>query len=89
MEKNKNLIISIIVIIIAAIVLIMVIKNNESKIVEPTVDIQPTNIPKNIDTKQAIISDTTSSINESLDKIDLTDTSVNDLKGVDQELQNL
>ncbi len=89
MKKNKNLIVTIVVIIIAVIVVMVVIKNNNNKVIEPVVETEPTMVDKNIDLNQAIISDTTTSITESLDKIDFTDTSADDLKEVDQELQNL
>ncbi len=83
MDKKNNTIIIIIAIIILAVVAGISLKNRNQK-VEPEPMSQ-----SEIDLNQATESDTTVEINQSLDNIDLTDTSDEDLKSVDAELGNL
>lgn len=83
-KKNNNLIMAIIIIIIilAVISLIYVKKLNIQNR-----QISPTETDKQLD--QAVASDTTVSINDSINSINLDDTSDTDLIPVDQELQKL
>jgi|GEM_PF-2983566 len=85
MDKKNNTIIIIISIIVLIIIVVILTKNqNQNKKIR-TEPISQTEI----DLNQAIESDTTLEINKSLDNIDLTDTSDEDLKSVDEELGNL
>ncbi len=81
-NKNNTVIIIIAIIILAIITLITLRARNEKQVSAPTT-------PVEIDLKKAIEADSTADINVSLDNIDLTDTSDDDLKSVDQELENL
>jgi uncharacterized protein YpmB len=78
-KKNGLLIIIIVIIIIVIVTLVYVKKAN--------------NIPSQNNTEtelnKAVETDTTISINSSLDNINLDDTSATDLQEIDKELQNL
>jgi len=83
MENKKNVTIILIVIIIIAIIAIVVVKNQKE--ILPAAPINPTN--QAID--QAVKSDTTKSITDSIDSIKVDDTTSTDLNTVDQELNKL
>lgn len=83
MDKKNNTIIIIIAIIILAVIAGISLRNRSQKIEPEPVSQSET------DLNQALQSDTTIEINQSLDGIDLTDTSDEDLKSVDEELGNL
>lgn len=85
MEKKNNLIvIFVVIIVIAVIAYIFMTKNTVNGPTESETATQT-----EVEFNEAITSDTTTSINETLNNIDLTDTSSADLQAVDQELQNL
>lgn len=85
MEKKKNnpIIMIIIVILILAIITIIVLRNTNPKIQTQSLS------QSDIELNQAITSDTTKSITDNLNSINLNDTSDTDLIPVDQELQKL
>ena len=83
-KKSNNLIIAI-VIIILAIIAIIILKINNQKIQPEPQSLSQSDIELN----QAITSDTTKSINDNLNSINLDDTSDADLISVDQELGKL
>ena len=85
MEKKNNLIvIFVVIIVIAVIAYIFMTKNTVNGPTE-----SETATKTEVEFNEAITSDTTTSINEALNNIDLTDTSSTELQTVDQELQNL
>ncbi|MFA6514841.1 MAG: hypothetical protein WCT42_01080 [Candidatus Paceibacterota bacterium] len=84
MNSKNNTIIAVVVIIILAIVAIVALKsrNQKNEVVPLT--------QSEIELNKAVESDTTVSINENLNSIEVNDTTGNDeLKTVDKELQNL
>lgn len=83
MDKKNNTIIIILAIIILAVIAGISLKNRNQKMEPEPVSQSET------DLNQALESDTTIEINQSLESIDLTDTSDEDLKSVDEELGNL
>jgi len=83
MDKKNNTIIIVILVIILVILAFISLKNRNQK-VEPI----PTNQTE-VDINKAIESDTTLEISAGLDNIDLTDSTDEDLKSVDEELGNL
>jgi len=83
MDKKNNVIIIIIAIILLAVITLVVLRVRDQRL-EPAPMTQT-----EADLNQAVELDTTMDINESLDNIDLTNTSETDLTGVDKELNNL
>lgn len=81
-NKNNTIIIIIAVIILAIIALITLQARNDKQEPTPSTQVE-------IDLKKAVEADSTADINASLNNIDLTDTSDDDLKSVDLELENL
>ena len=79
-KKKSSAIIIAVVVIILAIIAIVAFKNKET----PTTVIE-SDIPLN----QALESDTTESINDRLDNINLDDTTDIDLNSVDTDIQTL
>ncbi len=84
MDKKNNLIVTIIVIIIVGVMATILIKNSSKK-TEPEKVLTQTETELNT----AVVSDSTTSINTSLNNIDVTDTSDTDMLPIDQELQNI
>jgi hypothetical protein len=83
MNKKYNTIIVLAVIVILVMVLIFVKKEDKVK----SVPIEPTQ--SEIELNQAVTTDTTKSINDSLNNINIDDTTDAELNVVDQELQKL
>lgn len=83
MNKKNNLVIVIIVIIILAIIAIIVLKKGNLKIQPQPLSQSDTEI------NQAVASDTTQSIADGLNSINMGDTTDADLVPVDQELGKL
>ena len=84
MENKKTTpIIIIIAIIILALIILIIVKNPNKK----NYEIAPS--PTEIELTESMNQDTTSNIKTSLDKIDMTDTTEEDLKAIDEELKNL
>lgn len=78
-KKNKTAMVVVILVIILAIVALVASKKpNNAVPVEPDASLN-----------QAVQDDTTTSINDNLNKIDLNDTTDTDLNSVDTELQKL
>lgn len=80
---KNNMMTIIIVVIILAIIATIMIKNKK---VDREVEVTP---QSNIELENTINDDTTTKINENLNKIDLSDTSNDDLKSIDEELNKL
>lgn len=85
MEKKKNnpIIMIIIIILILAIITIFVLRNTNPKIQTQSLS------QSEIELNQAVTNDSTKSITDNLNIINLDDTSDTDLIPVDQELGNL
>jgi len=84
MKQKNNITIAVVVIIILAIIAIIALKSRN-----PKVEVAPLT-QSEIEINKAIDSDTTVSINENLNKIEVNDTTGDDeLKTVDKELLNL
>jgi len=83
MDKKNNTII-IIIAIVLLVVLALISINNRNKKIQP----EPLS-QSEIQISQAIDEDSIVEINKSLDNIDLTNTSEEDLKSIDEELENL
>ncbi|MFA5773316.1 MAG: hypothetical protein WC908_01420 [Candidatus Paceibacterota bacterium] len=83
MNKKNNLTIVAVIVIILAVIIIIVLKNGNQKI-EP----QPLS-QSDIELNQAVKSDTTKSITDNINSINVEDTTSVDLVPVDQELQKL
>lgn len=83
MSKKTNLIIVLAVIIILIIVVVLTMKSRNKEVEQPLSQ-------TNIELKNAVNSDTTKSINENLNNIDVENSTVNtDLQSVDTELNKL
>lgn len=82
-KKNNPIIMIIIIILILAVITIIVLRNSNPKIQTQLLS------QSDIELNQAVASDTTISINDSINSINLDDTSDTDLIPVDQELQKL
>lgn len=79
-KKNTQVIVIVVIVIIALIVLILVKNpNKEEKVLTPD----------QIELNEAVNNDTTTEIKTNLDSIDVTDNSDEDLKAIDEELNNL
>ena len=82
--KKNGLMIVIIIVIILAIVAVVILKDNGLK--KPNIEAPD---QTTMDLNNALNTDSTSEINTNLDKINLDDTSTDDLKDVDSELEKL
>ncbi|ETB63706.1 TPA: hypothetical protein DIC38_03075 [Candidatus Nomurabacteria bacterium] len=80
-KKTTPIIIGIIVIVLVLIILIIVKNPNKNKEIIPN--------ETEIELNEAMKNDTTKIINENLNQIDITDTTDEDLKSIDEELNNL
>lgn len=83
MNKQNKIIIIILVIVVLAIIAFLTLKNRNTKLT-PKSESQI-----EIDLNQAVSADSTTDINNSLNDINLDDTSNTDLQDVDKELNNL
>lgn len=81
-NKSKNIIIIVIIIILLAVLIIL--KNNSNKVeqLEPVSQTQ-------VELQQALESDKTSEIKNSIDSIKVDDTIDTELDSIDKELENL
>ncbi len=82
-NKTKSMIIWLVVVIILILIVFIVLKNpNKMKKMPPvSQDI--------VELNNAIKNDTPEAITENLNQIDMTDTTDEDLKAIDEELKNL
>ena len=85
MTKKNNLIIVIVIIIILAIIGTIIVKNSKKKIQNENEPLSQSNLVTN----QDIIIDTTKSIANNINSINIVDTSDRELGPVDKELLKL
>ena len=89
MSQKNTLTIVVVAVVILAIIVLFALKKNTREVV-PTPVNQVGNQVDNNELNQAVTADTTTSINDSLDKIKIDEvTGDEDLNIVDQELQKL
>lgn len=82
-KSSNNIIVVVIILIVLIIISIIALKNKKiNREVEA-----PSQANQGLE--NTINEDTTGKINENINKIDLTDTSTDDLKAVDEELKKL